>query len=168
MVPSEGVRAGVLVADVTEGGGVGLFRRPVVRERKAVKRAWVEERRSGVRGTWSAGGDMRLGVAWEVRVWCGADMGEVRLGDQRRESYEGGAGASSLPSGLLDGLLEGLLDGLLDGLLEAAGLAVPICCRGRVRGEAARQRLTAGESTGWRFGGREEGEAASRHMMDGI
>lgn len=59
MVPSEGVRAGVLVADETEGGGVGLFRRPPVRERKAVKSAWVEERRSGVWGTWSAGGDMR-------------------------------------------------------------------------------------------------------------
>jgi hypothetical protein len=28
-----------------------------------VKSAWVEERRSGVWGTWSAGGDMRPGVA---------------------------------------------------------------------------------------------------------
>jgi hypothetical protein len=65
-VPSEGVRAGVLVADETEGGGVGLFRRPPVRERKAVKSAWVEERRSGVWGTWSAGGDMRPGVADEL------------------------------------------------------------------------------------------------------
>lgn len=67
MVPSEGVRAGVLVADETEGGGVGLFRRPPVRERKAVKSAWVEERRSGVWGTWSGGGDMRLGVADQRR-----------------------------------------------------------------------------------------------------
>ena len=63
MDPRDGVRAGVPVVEEVEGGGVGLFRRPVVRERKAVNRAWVEERRSGVRGTFSAGGDIRLGVA---------------------------------------------------------------------------------------------------------
>ena len=46
--PSDGVRAGVHVADEVDGGGVGLFSRPPVRVRKAVKRAWVEERLSGV------------------------------------------------------------------------------------------------------------------------
>jgi hypothetical protein len=45
------VRAGVPVAEDVDGGGVGLFKRPPVRVRKAEKRAWVEERRSGVRGT---------------------------------------------------------------------------------------------------------------------
>jgi hypothetical protein len=60
------VRTGVDVADDVDGGGVGLFRRPPVRVRKAVKRAWVEERRSGVRGTLSDGGDIRLGVADRV------------------------------------------------------------------------------------------------------
>lgn len=62
-MPSEGVRAGVHVADDVDGGGVGLFSRPPVSERKAVKRAWVEERRSGVRGPCCVGGDMRRDVA---------------------------------------------------------------------------------------------------------
>ena len=159
MVPSEGVRAGVLVADVTEGGGVGLFRRPVVRERKAVKSAWVEERRSGVRGTWSAGGDMRLGVAREVRLLYGVDMSRLPLEDREEGAMRvaqahrvyhpgccrGGAGGAHLLSRGVRG----------EGWKQAAG-------------EAARQRLTAGESTGGRFAGREEGKAASRHMMDGI
>jgi hypothetical protein len=52
--------------DVDGGGGVGLFRRPPVRVRKAVKSAWVEERRSGVRGALSDGGDIRLGGADRV------------------------------------------------------------------------------------------------------
>ena len=60
--PTEGVRAGVEVADEVEGGGVGLFTRVPVRVRKAVRMA-VEARRSGVRGTSSAGGDMRRAVA---------------------------------------------------------------------------------------------------------
>jgi hypothetical protein len=53
----------VEAADEVEGGGVGLFKRPPVRVRKAVKRAWVEERRSGVWGALSDGGDMRLEFA---------------------------------------------------------------------------------------------------------
>lgn len=86
-VPSEGVRAGVLVADVMEGGGVGLFKRPPVRERKAVKRAWVEERRSGVRGSWSNGGDMRLGVAKVLRPGEGEARERCRLCDSWLQRY---------------------------------------------------------------------------------
>lgn len=94
MVPSEGVRAGVLVADETEGGGVGLLRRPPVRERKAVKRAWVEERRSGA--AWSNGGEMRLGVARGARLvvgergggecgpWAGGTAGDYCSKGQRQ------------------------------------------------------------------------------------
>jgi hypothetical protein len=71
------VRNGVDVADDVDGGGVGLFRRPPVRVRKAVKRAWVEERRSGVRGTLSDGGDIRLGVA--DRVVARRDRKQARV-----------------------------------------------------------------------------------------
>lgn len=62
-VPRDGVRAGVPVVEDADGGGVGLFSRPPVNDRKAVKRVWVEERRSGVRGPSCVGGDMRRGVA---------------------------------------------------------------------------------------------------------
>jgi hypothetical protein len=43
-------RAGAPVVEDTEGGGVGLLRRPLVRLRKALKRVVEEARRSGVRG----------------------------------------------------------------------------------------------------------------------
>jgi hypothetical protein len=81
MLPSDGVRAGVPVADEVEGGGVGvgLFRRPPVSERKAVKSAWAEERRSGVCGTWSDGGDMRRGVAGRGSPWSRKDTPELLL-----------------------------------------------------------------------------------------
>ena len=52
---------GVYVADEVDGGGVGLLRRPLVKERKAPKRAAEDERRSGVRGPSSPdGGDIGL------------------------------------------------------------------------------------------------------------
>jgi hypothetical protein len=82
MVPNDGVRAGV---DEVEGGGVGLLRRPPVSERKAEKSAWVEERRSGVCGTWSDGGDMRLGVAEEVRLRVGYTLPDYFCMGQKRE-----------------------------------------------------------------------------------
>tara|TARA_R110002003_G_scaffold141_40_gene13198 strand:- start:5435 stop:5854 length:420 start_codon:yes stop_codon:yes gene_type:complete len=81
--PREGVRVGAAVAEDAEGGGVGLLRRPPVRVRKAVKRAWVEERRSGVRGTLSDGGDIRLGVAGRV---------SARGYRNRLQHYRSGAG----------------------------------------------------------------------------
>jgi hypothetical protein len=65
------------VTDDVDGGGVGLFRRPPVRVRKAVKSAWVEERRSGVRGTLSDGGDIRLGGA--DRVFACRDRKQVHV-----------------------------------------------------------------------------------------
>lgn len=109
--PREGVRAGVHVADEVDGGGVGLFRRPLVRERKAVKRAWVEERRSGVRGTCSGGGDMRPGGAGcRGSRWMRA-ASALQREKPGNEDYEGGASASSL-SWVLCG--------------DGAGLAVPI------------------------------------------
>jgi hypothetical protein len=82
MVPNDGVRAGV---DEVEGGGVGLLRRPPVSERKAEKSAWVEERRSGVCGTWSDGGDMRLGVAEEVRLRVGYTLPDYFSMGQKKE-----------------------------------------------------------------------------------
>ena len=57
--------------EAADGGGVGLFRRLPASERKAVKRAWVEERRSGVRGTWSDGEDMRWSGCVQRRRRCG-------------------------------------------------------------------------------------------------
>jgi hypothetical protein len=91
----------VEVADEVEGGGVGLFKRPPVRVRKAVKRAWVEERRSGVWGALSVGGDIRLEIAeclstrgcgWQSENYRvkGRKRGEV----QWRERIESIMGAS--------------------------------------------------------------------------
>lgn len=104
--PTEGVRAGVEVADEVEGGGVGLFTRVPVRVRKAVRMA-VEARRSGVRGTSSAGGDMRRGVARRVSAGRygrrlgagyrgrekGRDRGSRRVKWQWRERIESVMGA---------------------------------------------------------------------------
>ena len=129
------MRAGVHVVDEVEGGGVGLFRRPLVSERKAVNSVWVEERRSGVRGTWSAGGDMRLGVAEHALPLSRTGAVEVAVGAANREDYESGARASSL-SWALGG--------------EGAGLLAPIC----VRGEDEEGRRCAGRREAIR-GGRE-------------
>lgn len=97
MVPKDGVRAGVHVAGEVVGGGVGLFNRPPVSERKAVKSAWVEERRSGVRGTWSDGGDMRPGVAGRKMALEQYKDAESTCVWAKAKIYEGGASASSLP-----------------------------------------------------------------------
>jgi len=132
-VLSDGVRAGVDVADETEGGGVGLFRRPPVRERKAVKIAWVEERRSGVRGTWSDGGDMRLGGAAEGRLF--REYGR-RCWWYRRQRPDGRekvirvAQAHRVYHGCW---AEGRAGGQ-----GGAGLSVPICCRKRIAGLGSR------------------------------
>lgn len=89
-MPSDGVRAGVPTAEEVEGGGVEFFTRPPVRERKAVKRLVVAEaRRSGVRGTCSGGGDMRLVVAVRI-VWVARCCS--RCWDKGR--HGGGAGAT--------------------------------------------------------------------------
>lgn len=111
MVPRDGVRAGVPTAEDIEGGGVGLFRRPPVSVRKAVKSAWVEERRSGVRGTSSDGGDIRLGVAGAVCAWRGCAGFGATTGRAGTKGYRSGARASSL-SWVLDG--------------DRAGIWVPI------------------------------------------
>ena len=70
------------------GGGVGLFKRPPASERKAVNSAWAEERRSGVRGTWSTGEDMRLDSWQRGRVGaCGQNQDrQLQLQLQRRDS----------------------------------------------------------------------------------
>lgn len=86
------------MAEEVEGGGVGLFRRPPVRVRKAVKMAWVEERRSGVWGTLSVGGDIRLGVAGCLFPFCSRLCGDSRraTGSEAVDEEKGrGASASS-------------------------------------------------------------------------
>jgi hypothetical protein len=60
-------RAVVPAVEETEGGGVGLLRRPLVRLRKALKRVEEEARRSGVRGP-SPDEDIWLG-AYGWRWW---------------------------------------------------------------------------------------------------
>ena len=135
MVPSEGVRAGVLVADEIEGGGVGLFRRPPVRERKAVKSAWVEERRSGVWGTWSAGGDMRRSRRRRWGLPGGECEGSTTTAERAQEDvYERNAGASSLSWVLGGG--------------EAGRLAEPIWgWRRKATGHAWREGSVVADST---------------------
>lgn len=86
------LRVDVPVTDEVEGGGVVLFRRPPVSERKALKSAWVEARRSGVNGTCPDGGDMRLGVVGRV-------LGCSNVGRRRCYSARGRAGAESWSSG---------------------------------------------------------------------
>jgi hypothetical protein len=154
MVPSEGVRAGVHVADEVEGGGVALFRRPLVRERKAVKSAWVEERRSGVRGTWSDGGDMRLGVAEGIRLGVGYTVPDYFYTGQKRELQEWRKRIESIMGA----------DGRGGGAVGAHLLSLS---RGREGGyEEGRRRLTHCSGTSWWRARQEKGRAPSRHMID--
>jgi hypothetical protein len=113
--PREGVRAGAAVAEDAEGGGVGLLRRPPVRVRKAVKRAWVEERRSGVRGTLSDGGDIRLGVAGRV---------SARGYRNRLQHYRSGAGREGEGVWRWRARIEWVVMGAL--ARQSAGLLLPM------------------------------------------
>jgi hypothetical protein len=81
----DGVRAGVPVLDDTEGGGVGLLRRPLVRDLKAPKRAEEEERLSGVRGTSPDDGDISLSGRAAGALFR---TGRERVAERKRPDHE--------------------------------------------------------------------------------